>query len=112
MRAILVRWSILRALTLALVLALTLAPAVEAVHHGPGTLAAEADPDAHSGDLDHHHPEAHHDASDHDHVSVALLIDSGADDHTDPARQDLSGSVGAASSPPDGPRRPPRLTMI
>ena len=111
MRAILVRWSILRALSLALVLALALAPVVEAVHHGPGTLAAEADPHAHPGDLDHYHPESHHDASDHDHVSVVLLVESSADDHMDPARPDLSGSIGAASSPPDGPRRPPRLTM-
>jgi hypothetical protein len=112
MRAILVRWSILRALSLALVLALALAPAVEAVHHGPGTWVAEADPHAHPGDLDHHHPETHHDASDHDHVSTGLLADPAAEDHTDPARRDLSGPIGATSSAPDGPRRPPRPTMI
>lgn len=113
MRAILTSFRIERALCLVLLLALALAPAVEAAHHGPGTLAAEAhDHHAHPADPYHHHPDTHHDASDHDHVSVALLTSHGVEVHANPGREDLSGSVAAESSPPDNPRRPPRLTMI
>ncbi|MDP3193924.1 hypothetical protein [Tabrizicola sp.] len=98
----------MRALCLALVLAMALAHAVETAHHGPGTQAAEVDHHAHPADLVHHHPEANHDADDHDHVSVALLTSLGAEVHTDPCRRDLSAAVVADISPPDGPRRPPR----
>lgn len=111
MRAILTSFGIERALCLVLLLALALAPAVEAAHHGPGTLVAEAH-DHHAADADHHHPESHHDASVHDHVSVALLASHGAEVYSNPGREDLSGSVAAESSPRDNPRRPPRPTMI
>ena len=43
MRAILTSFGIQRALFLALLLALALAPAVEAAHHGPAALVAEAE---------------------------------------------------------------------
>lgn len=108
MRAILTSFGIERALCLVLLLALALAPAVEAAHHGPGTLVAEADHHTHEAGADHHHPEAHHDSTDHDHVSVALLTSHGVEVYSNPGRDDPSGSLVAVSSPPDGPRRPPR----
>lgn len=110
MRAILTSFGIARALCLALLLALALAPAVEATHHGPGTLVAEAG--HHSADPHHHHPEANHDASDHDHVSVGLMTAHGIGVYADLVRESLSGSVAAENSPPDSPRRPPRPMRI
>jgi len=111
MRAILTSLGIQRALCLALVLALALAPAVDASHHGTGPLAAEVGHQDDPADLDHHHPEAHHDVSDHDHVSVALPGHEGAGVHPKPGRLEFVGAVVADSSPPDGPRRPPRPMM-
>lgn len=111
MLAILTSLGIRRALCLALMLALALGPAVEASHHGPGPLAAEVDHHDHAADSRHHHPEAHHDASDHDHVSVALLGHEDAGVHPKPGRLEFVGAVVADSSPPDGPRRPPRPMM-
>lgn len=112
MRAILTSFGIKRALCLALLLALAIAPAIEVAHHGPGTLVAEADHHAHHAATGHHHPDTHHDSGDHDHVSVALLANHAAEVHADPAREVLSGSVVAAGSRPDGPRRPPRPMLI
>jgi hypothetical protein len=103
---------LLRAFCLMLVLALAAAPAIETAHHGPGALVAEADHHAHGPGHDHDHGGAPHDSSDHDHVSIALLSGQGAEVHAAPSHQELSGSVVAASSPPDSPRRPPRPTMI
>ena len=111
MRAILTSFGIQRALFLALLLALALAPAVEAAHHGPAALVAEADHHAHPSGPDHHHPEGQHDANDHDHISVVLLAGHGSEVHANPDRQALSGPVVAGSSSPDNPKRPPRPTM-
>jgi hypothetical protein len=114
MQVIVVKVRLVRAFCLMLVFVLAAAPAIETAHHGPGALVAEADHHAHgpSHDHDHDHGGAPHDSSDHDHVSIALLSGQGAEVHAAPSHQELFGSVVAASSPPDGPRRPPRPTMI
>lgn len=106
MRVVRAGGSTIKAFCLMLVLALALAPAVEALHHGPSLTGAEAHP--HDHDHGHHHADGHHDGSDHDHVSVAVLIGDSADLPPLPARRDLAGAVQADDSPPDSPRRPPR----
>ena len=109
-------WARIWALCACLIMALSLAaaPAVEAVKHGPGAMAAEADHRAFHAEHGHSHdmPSGHHDSSDHDHVSAALLRLPGA---AIPCRH-RSGPCGqtalaADGTIRDGPRRPPRLTM-
>lgn len=108
-------WGRLRLLIAALVLALPLAasPAIEAVKHGPGAVAAEADHPAlhpehgHSQDM----PSAHHDAGDHDHVSMAVLAPPVAEFHAPPENTLRSKAMLADGTIRDGPRRPPRSTL-
>lgn len=100
----------MRALCLFLILALFTAPAVEAAHHGPGTLTTEAD--HHGLGYGHDHAGSHQDASDHDHVSIAALTEDGTGPHPEPDRQVHPGPDVPSGCPLDGPRRPPRPMMI
>jgi ABC-type Zn2+ transport system substrate-binding protein/surface adhesin len=101
-----------RALALvALFVALTLTPAVEAVKHGPGVLAAEADHrafHAENGDPHEHAGDGHHDAADHDHTVAIILAEPGLTDYPLPHRVLTPEATSAASAIREGPRRPPR----
>jgi hypothetical protein len=117
MRAAEPAWRRLGALLAALCLALSLAvaPALETVKHGPGAMAAEADHRAYHVEHGHSHNIAgsdHHDSSDHDHVSVALLVVPAADIPPPPERILRPDPLVASDTIRDGPRRPPRLTLI
>lgn len=110
-------WRGIRTLWAALCLALSLAfaPAIEAVKHGPGALAAEADHRAYHAGHGHLHDIAgadHHDSSDHDHVGAALFASQGADVPLPPERTLRPEPLSADGTIRDGPRRPPRLTLI
>lgn len=114
MQRIVAKVGLVRAFCVTLMLALAIAPAVEAAHHGPGALAAEADHHGHGPghDHDHDHGGQPHDSGDHDHVSVALLTGEGATTYPEPRRL-VQPSPGLRNgTPPDGPRRPPRPMMI
>lgn len=105
-------WALCAALGLAF--ALAAAPAIEAVKHGPAAQAAEADHRAFHAAHGHSHdlPAGHHDSGDHDHVSAAVLAPAGAEVHSAPARKLHPDAMVANGTIRDGPRRPPRLTMI
>lgn len=109
-------WGRLWSLCAAIVMALSLAaaPAIEAVKHGPAAHAAEADHRAFHAENGHSHdmPNDHHDSGDHDHVSAAVLASPGAEAHTSPARNLRPDAMAAVGTIRDGPRRPPRLTVI
>lgn len=109
-------WGRLLSLCAAMGMALSLAaaPAIEAVKHGPAAHAAEADHRAFHAENGHSHdmPSGHHDSSDHDHVSAAVLSAPGADVHIAPARSLRPDTMAAVGTIREGPRRPPRLTMI
>ncbi len=107
----------MRAFRLMLILALSVAPIVEAAHHGPGAQAVEMDHHAFHFEHGHGHGHGtdladHHDASDHDHVSTVVLIGEGTAPYPEPDRQVQPGPAVPSGFPPDGPRRPPRPTMI
>ncbi len=117
MQAGLQRWQAIRALwaTLCLALSLAVAPAIEAIKHGPGAMAAEADHRAYHAEHGHSHDIAgadHHDSSDHDHVGAALLAAHGADVPPPPKRTLRPDPLTADGTIRDGPRRPPRLALI
>lgn len=112
MQGIVAKVGLVRAFCLALVLALDIAPAVEAAHHGPGALAVEADHHSHGPGHDHDHGGQPHDSGDHDHVSVALLTGEGATSYPEPGRVVQAGPGLRNGTPPDGPRRPPRPMML
>jgi hypothetical protein len=95
--------------------ALTVAPVTLAVTHGPGAMAAEADHRAYHAEHGHSHEIAgpdHHDPSDHDHVGAALFASPDADVPPPPERTLRPEVLAADGMIRDGPRRPPRLTMI
>lgn len=101
--------------TLLFVAALACAPAIEAIKHGPGVMAAEADHRAlpatqgHGHDIGSlHQPEF----GDHDHVTVALPADTGTEFLAKPAQTWSILTFETNGTIRDGPRRPPRLTLI
>lgn len=111
------RWQGIRALwaTLRLALSLAVAPAIEAIKHGPGAMAAEADHRAWHAEHGHSHDIAgadHQDSSDHDHGGAALLAAPGAELPPPPARTLRLAPLVASGTIRDGPRRPPCLTLI
>jgi len=78
-------------------------------------MSAEADHRAFHAEHGHSHDIAgsdHHDSSDHDHVGAALLASPGAEVPPPPLRTLRPGSLAADGTIRDGPRRPPRLTLI
>jgi hypothetical protein len=99
-----------RLMKVLMVLALVLAPVIIVTTHGPVAIAAAEEISAHG----HSHDDdggglRGHDATDHDHQSIAVL--AGKRD-TDPIYRDrmrVLVSVAADGWPPDLPRRPPRL---
>jgi hypothetical protein len=117
MRAVLAAWARIKALCACLIMAMSLlaAPAIEAVNHGPGAMAAEADHRAWHAEHGHSHDIAgsdHHDSSDHDHVVAALLAAPGADVPPPPERTLRPDCLLTSGTIRDGLRRPPRLTLI
>ena len=106
-------WVMRRLAALMLLLSLGSAPVVDALTHGPGTLAAEADHAAWHAEkgetwqADSHH---HHDSTDHDHSWSVILAGQAPqifDMRTAAEFGDLPVLSGAIR---DGPRRPPRET--
>ena len=98
-----------------LALALAAAPAVEAVKHGPAVMVAEADHRACHAEYGHSHDIAgadHHDPSENDHVGAALLASPGAEMPPPPERTLRPNALVADETIRDGPRRPPRPTVI
>lgn len=94
-----------------LLLSLGSAPVVDALTHGPGTLAAEADHaawHAEKGEVRQVDSHQHHDSTDHDHawsVILATQITEIFDMRRAAEFDDLPVLSGAIR---DGPRRPPR----
>lgn len=97
---------------LILLVSLGFAPVTDAVTHGPGTLAAEADHaawHAEKGEVWQADGHKHHDSTDHDHSTMIIL----------PSQQDQTFDLRAAielndlpalnGAIRDGPRRPPRV---
>lgn len=109
-RGILTPWAIL-----CLAILLAVAPAVEAVRHGPVALSSEAEHRADHAELglsqDMAGPDQP-DASDHDQVGVALLASAGVEVPPPPERRLRPASHAADGTARDGPRRPPRVTVI
>lgn len=108
-------WAQIRALCACLIVALSLAvaPAIEAVKHGPGAMVAEADHRAFHAENGHAHelPQGHNGSTDHDHVSVAVLDAPGLEIHPTPQRTLRPETLAADGTIRDGPRRPPRLMI-
>jgi len=96
---------------LILLLSLGSAPVMDALTHGPGTLAAEADHaawHAEKGDVWQADSHQHHDSTDHDHAWSVILAAQDAeifDMRAAAAFDDLPVLSGVIR---DGPRRPPR----
>ncbi|MFN0114366.1 MAG: hypothetical protein ACKVPY_06790 [Paracoccaceae bacterium] len=116
MQAMAAAWHRFSALcaTLIVALSLTAAPAVLAMKHGPGALAAEADHLAFHAEQGHLHEmptSDHHDSSVHDHVGAALLAATETAFQPAPERTLRPVSKLADGTIRDGPRRPPRLTV-
>ena len=107
-------WVIRSLAVLMLLLSLGSAPVVDAVTHGPGTLAAEADHaawHAEKGEIWQADSHQHHDSTDHDHAWSVILASQEPeifDMRTAAEFGDLPVLCGAIR---DGPRRPPRETV-
>lgn len=119
MRRMAEAWQRIGALCACLIVALSLAaaPAAEAVKHGPGALAAEADHRAWHTENGQSHAmpsgsHGHHDSGDHDHVVAAILVASGSEVAFPPKSTLRPETLAADGTIRDGPRRPPRLTVI
>ncbi|MDP3342329.1 hypothetical protein [Frigidibacter sp.] len=104
-------WVLRSLAVLMLLLSLGSAPVVNALTHGPGTLAAEADHaawHAEKGETWQAESHQHHDSTDHDHATFVILASQEAeifDLRTAAECNDLPVLSGAIR---DGPRRPPR----
>lgn len=103
---------VLRALVaLLLVLALGSAPVVDALAHGPGTLAAEADHanwHAERGEIWQADGHQHHDSTDHDHSTVIILANQDAVTFDPRSAIQIGDLLALSGATQDGPRRPPR----
>ena len=106
---------VMRALAaLMLLLSLGSAPVMDALTHGPGTLAAEADHavwHAEKSEVWQADSHQHHDSTDHDHAWSVILAGQATqifDLRTAAEFDDLPVLSGAIR---DGPRRPPRETV-
>lgn len=107
-------WVIRPLAVLMLLLSLAFAPVTNALTHGPGTLAAEADHaawHAEKGEVWQAEGHTHHDSTDHDH-STAVILGTQVMGVLDPGTaiepRDLPKLTGAIR---DGPRRPPRQSV-
>lgn len=94
-----------------LLLSLGFAPVVDALTHGPGTLATEADHAAWYAEKrevwqaqDHQH----HDSTDHDHSTVIILASHENEVFNLTTAIELSDLPTLNAAIRDGPRRPPR----
>lgn len=98
-----------RLMTMLLVLALALAPAIIVATHGPAAAAAAEEIATHG----HSHGDdgslfQGHDATDHEHQSIALLAGKHDGDHAFKDRARNMINIAADGWPQDLPRRPPR----
>ncbi len=99
---------------LMLLLSLGSGPVTDALTHGPGPVAAEADHPAwhaHKGEVRQADSHQHHDSTDHDHATSVILASQETaifDMRTAAEFGDLPVLSGAIR---DGPRRPPRETV-
>jgi len=97
-----------------LLLSLGSAPVVDALTHGPGTLAAEADHaawHAEKGEIWQADGHQHHDSTDHDHSTVIILDNHDNETFDLRIAIELSDLLALSSATHDGPRRPPRETV-
>ncbi len=97
-----------------LLLSLGSAPVVDALTHGPGTLAAEADHaawHAEKGEIRQADGHKHHDSTDHDHSTVIILANQDHETFDLRIVTLLSDLLALSSATHDGLRRPPRQTV-
>ena len=99
-----------RLMTVLVVLALVLAPAIIVATHGPAAMAAAEEIAAHG----HSHGDEGevfqgHDATDHDHQSVAILTGKQDSDDAYRGQTRVLITVAADGRAEDLPRRPPRV---
>lgn len=99
-----------RLMTMLLVLALVLAPAIIITTHGPAAMAAAEETAAHG----HSHGDEgglfqDHDATDHDHQNVAVLTGKQDSDDAYRGQTRVLITVAADGRAEDLPRRPPRV---
>ncbi len=116
MRAAEPAWRGVRALwaVLCLALSLAIAPTVEAVKHGPGAMAAEAEHRAFHAAHGHSHDIAGSDHHDSATTTMSALRCSRRPERKSPRHPSgrCARLLVASGTIRDGPRRPPRLTLI
>lgn len=104
-------WVIQVLAVLMLLLSLGSAPVADALTHGPGTLAAEADHaawHAEKGEIWQADDHQHHDSTDHDHSIVIILANQDNETFDLRTATPLSDLLALSGAIQDGPRRPPR----
>ena len=110
-------WARIRALGVCLIvtLSLAIAPALVTTKHGPDVIAVVTDRHADYAEHGHAHRMAgshQHESGDHDHVGVVPLGSTGAEISLRPERTFRPEWLFAHGTIREGPRRPPRLTLI
>jgi len=104
-------WVIRALAALMLLLALGSAPVVDALTHGPGTLATEADHaswHAEKGETSQADSHQHHDSTDHDHSTSVILTSQETEVFDMRTATEFGGLPALSGAIRDGPRRPPR----
>ena len=104
-------WVLRPLVVLTLLLSLGSAPVVDALTHGPGTLAAEADHaawHAEKGEVWQADSHQHHDSTDHDHSTVIILASQENEVFDLTTAIEVSDLPALSGAIRDGPRRPPR----
>lgn len=99
---------------LLLLLSLGSAPVVDALTHGPGTPATEADHaswHAEKGEIWLADGHQHHDSTDHDHSTVIILANQENQMFDLRTAVEFSDLLALSGASHDGPRRPPRGTV-
>ncbi len=107
-------WVIRPLAVLMLLLSFGSAPVVDALTHGPGTLAAEADDaawHAEKGEVWQADSHQHHDCTDHDHATSVILVSQEAAIFDLRAAAESGDPLTLSGAIRDGPRRPPRETV-
>lgn len=108
------KWVVRRLAVLTLRLSLASAPLVDALPHGPGTLAAEAVHatwHAERGEVWQADSHQHHDSTDHDHAWSVILTGQATQIFDIRAIAEFDDLPALSGASRDGPRRPPQETV-